>query len=187
MIGTIGAAGLVFQDTPRIVGKIFIAFSIGNPLFFTIGVCLFIGSLIAWPLARFITLRPVARRALGWVAAASILACVAAPLVSLWIFETAPASRLQRYYVEYDPQYSGQILLTDATGSQMIVTRGRRTRWPSNRTHECIDARRVDGALGMSWMRVVAMTPRPTRGQMWWDVTRKACFEAGSLADLAER
>jgi len=54
----------------------------------------------------------------------------------------------------------------------------------SGGTRLCLAVRRVSGAHGFAWLRIVDRSPSPGPGQLAWPIDRGECFSAADLATM---
>ena len=178
-------SGAILSAAPKAVGLVdkvmlpeFVPIQIAGLVLFALGILA-----LAIP-SRFLKSAGL-RRTLLIASMAIFLTSLLSPFLCLLAYlfgETGPA---KPYYVTRDPDMATYVLLIDREGHQTEQSAWRPP-WLA-RAHECIIAAPVDGALGMHWVKIVGMTPRPQRGGLWWDYPASTCFAARNLADLVER
>lgn len=125
-----------------------------------------------------------ARRLLYGAAMSMFISGMLSPILCLLDYGLGTTGPTARYYAVHGV-VGTDVVLVDRQGHEAIQSAWVNA-W-SARAHECVDAAQVNGALGMQWVKIVAMTPPPARGGLWWDFPANDCFAATNLSDLVER
>jgi hypothetical protein len=137
--------------------------------------------LILYAAMRWEKAAPVLRRVAqaGWIAATALMAVYVA--IGVQDYDNAAAGPVLRAQIvgthrqsRHGP-YESMFALQDGSIVGVIGLPGGRN---------CYAVRRLEGAHGFAWLRIVEMPPAPHAGQLNWPIDRAACFSAAPLASL---